>query len=335
MNNCDYCFPVAFDDYVRGEKGDAGVGTPSGGTTGQVLVKKSNTDYDFEWQNQQSALVQSVNGQTGVVVLDADDVGALDTSDITNTVVSTATDKALSANMGKELQDQINNLKAIGRFLSLWNCATGMPTTSPTVTPYTYKTGDYFIVSAVATGGASNYKPSGTTYDGTPSTTVETGTVNVNYFYFFDGTSWNLKSSSQVEITFANIGGQPSDNSNLASALNGKQATLVSGTNIKTINNNSLLGSGDITITSGVSSVGGLTGAVGVSDGITTQNDVIGVATDGITTVINSDHCVVANAIPLSTTAPTQANNNGTFIPVVLDSEPDTYYNGYMYFIKE
>ena len=41
-----------------------------------------------------------------------------------------------------------------------------------------------------------------------------------------------------------------------------KQDTLVSGTNIKTINSNSILGSGDITITSGVSSVNGATGTV-------------------------------------------------------------------------
>ena len=34
----------------------------------------------------------------------------------------------------------------------------------------------------------------------------------------------------------------------VASAISGKQDTLVSGTNIKTINNTSLLGSGDITI---------------------------------------------------------------------------------------
>ena len=38
------------------------------------------------------------------------------------------------------------------------------------------------------------------------------------------------------------------------SGLSGKQATLVSGTNIKTINNNSLLGSGNITISGGGSS---------------------------------------------------------------------------------
>lgn len=36
--------------------------------------------------------------------------------------------------------------------------------------------------------------------------------------------------------------------------LDGKQATLVSGTNIKTINGATLLGSGDMTITTGASS---------------------------------------------------------------------------------
>ena len=41
-----------------------------------------------------------------------------------------------------------------------------------------------------------------------------------------------------------------------------RQETLVSGTNIKTINNNSILGSGDITIGSAVNSVNGKTGAV-------------------------------------------------------------------------
>ncbi len=36
-------------DGVKGDKGDAGEGVPEGGTTGQILKKKSNTDYDTEW----------------------------------------------------------------------------------------------------------------------------------------------------------------------------------------------------------------------------------------------------------------------------------------------
>ena len=33
----------------KGDKGDMGIGIPSGGTAGQVISKKSGTDYDLEW----------------------------------------------------------------------------------------------------------------------------------------------------------------------------------------------------------------------------------------------------------------------------------------------
>ena len=36
----------------KGDKGDDGVGVPEGGTTGQVLKKKSDTDYDTEWDDE-------------------------------------------------------------------------------------------------------------------------------------------------------------------------------------------------------------------------------------------------------------------------------------------
>ena len=35
---------------INGQDGAPGVGVPAGGTTGQVLAKKSGTDYDTEWQ---------------------------------------------------------------------------------------------------------------------------------------------------------------------------------------------------------------------------------------------------------------------------------------------
>lgn len=53
--------------------------------------------------------------------------------------------------------------------------------------------------------------------------------------------------------------------SEVDSALNGKQATLVSGTNIKTVNNESLLGSGNITIQGGGGSVIG-TGSFSINN---------------------------------------------------------------------
>lgn len=38
---------------TNGAPGSAGVGVPAGGTTGQVLKKKSGTDYDTEWANEE------------------------------------------------------------------------------------------------------------------------------------------------------------------------------------------------------------------------------------------------------------------------------------------
>lgn len=62
---------------TKGEPGGDGVGVPSGGSTGQVLSKKSGTDYDTQWVNPPAAGVNSVNGKTGDVTLSASDVGAL------------------------------------------------------------------------------------------------------------------------------------------------------------------------------------------------------------------------------------------------------------------
>ena len=62
---------------TKGEPGDDGVGVPSGGSAGQVLSKASGTDYDTQWVNPPADGVNSVNGKSGDVTLDASDVGAL------------------------------------------------------------------------------------------------------------------------------------------------------------------------------------------------------------------------------------------------------------------
>jgi hypothetical protein len=59
--------------------------------------------------------------------------------------------------------------------------------------------------------------------------------------------------------------------SNAQTQIDGKQATLVSGTNIKTINSTSLLGSGDIVIGGG--SPSGVSGAIQFSDGSAFASD--------------------------------------------------------------
>lgn len=53
----------------------------------------------------------------------------------------------------------------------------------------------------------------------------------------------------ETAVSWGNIGGTLTNQADLVAALNAKQDTLVSGTNIKTINNQSLVGSGNLTFT--------------------------------------------------------------------------------------
>lgn len=69
---------------LKGDKGDKGEGIPTGGTTGQVLSKKSNTNYDYEWTNNEA------------------------TVEVIDNLNSTDTTKPLSANMGRLLSQKLN-----------------------------------------------------------------------------------------------------------------------------------------------------------------------------------------------------------------------------------
>lgn len=148
---------------------------------------------------------------TSSVVLVSDASGKVAASDTTTTELSYLNGAT------SNIQDQIDALEGRGRFLSVWNSTTGLPVTNPGTLPYAYKTGDYYIVGTV---GSTNYKPTGSSYTGTASSTTETLTVAVNDVYYYDGTNWLLQVNSQREVTFASITGQPTDNTNLANALN-------------------------------------------------------------------------------------------------------------------
>lgn len=155
--------------------------------------------------------VQSVNTKTGAVVLSASDIKAVNNQSIQSNlerIDDTAAD----------LQEQIDNLSSRGRFLSGWNCATGLPTTEPTTDlPYIYRAGDYYIVETVGT--TTNYIPTGSSYNGQPSTVVATGEINVSDEFLFDGNTWTLVASGTKTISISNVTG-------LQSALDGKQATI-------------------------------------------------------------------------------------------------------------
>lgn len=56
------------EDGAAGPKGDPGEGVPEGGTTGQILKKKSGTDYDTEWANESGGTVTDVQVNGASVV---------------------------------------------------------------------------------------------------------------------------------------------------------------------------------------------------------------------------------------------------------------------------
>ena len=148
-----------------------------------------------------SSIVSSNLTQNRALV--SNNSGKVEASDITSTELG-----YLDGAEGN-IQQQIDNLKSRGRFLSLWNCSTGLAQSTPTSLPYEYKTGDYFIVGTV---GTTNYKPSGNQYTGVASTVVETNTVKVNDTFYYDGTNWMLQVNAEREVSFSSIVGNPEDN---------------------------------------------------------------------------------------------------------------------------
>lgn len=123
---------------------------------------------------------------------------------VINNVTTIDDDNALSATMGKYLQDQINNLSWVATFLSTWDCTTGTPATEPVQDPYRYKAWNYYIVSRVAdeTQWEFNYRPHWWVYNHwVPSTEVEPDLIEVNDWYIFDWNRWLIQSAWKRTIT--------------------------------------------------------------------------------------------------------------------------------------
>ena len=98
-----------------------------------------------------------------------------------------------------DLQDQINALAARWRYLSTWDCETGLPNTNPPVDPYTYRAWDYYVVSNVVSNPSQdNLRPSGSEYHAwVASQVTEPNTVSQNDLYIYDWTVWVLQHSWQ------------------------------------------------------------------------------------------------------------------------------------------
>ena len=158
-----------------------------------------------------------------------------DTIDLTDTTypamtaweLGTGTDTTNRVVSAKVIADYVNGkvdtLLALWKFLSLWDATTGQPISFPLATPYTYTTWDYFLVETVSSATPPvNYRPNGSSYTGSASSTPETDELEVWDLYIYDGTTWLLQINHWKTVSFANLAGQPSDNANLATALNAK-----------------------------------------------------------------------------------------------------------------
>lgn len=100
-------------------------------------------------------------------------------------------------NKVNNLKDKVDGINAMNRYLAIWNCEIGAPTTEPTTLPYTYQNGDYYIIGKVSE--TVNYRPvNSPTYNGDPSTVVETGEPKVNDLYIYDGSVFNLMERNSI-----------------------------------------------------------------------------------------------------------------------------------------
>lgn len=194
--------------------------------------------------------VTSVNGQTGAVVLDADDVGALPDS----TVIPTKT------------SDLNNDSGFLTSAVTSFNGSTGAVTYTAPVTSVNTKTG---AVSLTASDVGA--LPDTTTIPvGATSNPIVDGTAAV-------GVSAKYAREDHVH---------PTDTS--------RQEALVSGTNIKTVNGTSLLGSGNVPV--GVTSFNGNTGAVTYSAPVSSVNGQTGAVSISIPQPITDYYPVSGNA---------------------------------------
>ena len=183
-------------------------------------------------------VIETVKVNWTALVPDANKAVNVEVPDVIDNLFSTSTDDALSAKQWKVLYDYLQNIASRWRYLSNWNCVTGLAMTNPSENPYPYKAWDYYSVSNVAPIWGTNYRPNGTQYIiWQASTTVETELVSVSDFYLYDGTNWLLLANSArqiaVDSSLSTTSTNPVENRVVTNAINWKQDTLVAWTNIQ------------------------------------------------------------------------------------------------------
>jgi len=275
----------------QGIQGETGPGVPSGGLTNEYLVKASTTDYDLVWTDRVNAktiyeTVKNVTAeslakgtpvyQTGIVgntitvnVARADDPNKLAIGVLDETIAAEAEGRMLVLGEIKGV-----NTSAFSTGDKIYLGSTGGYTNIPP-TDSTIAQQFLGIVLRVDATNGSGYitgtlsedaiRYTGTSFEAwTGSAWNNLGNVvgpassTANAVALFDGTTGKLLKDSAKALPTGDVVGisdtQTLSNKTIAFAdntLTGVQPTLVSGTNIKTINGSSLLGAGDLAISGG------------------------------------------------------------------------------------
>lgn len=239
--------------FIKGEKGDTGEGVPSGGTTGQVLKKKSNDDYDTEW-SPDNAPVTSVNGKTGDVTLGAEEVGALpantplfdgDYNSLTNKpdlsgYITISVNNLVNYYLKSETytKQEVQGLIAAIQQFHYEIYASTSDVTNPQ--------GNVLYLIGPTGIGSDKYEEY--VYDTTKQEPwVKIGDTSIDLSGYYTSQQTDAAITQALNTALADY----TTTAQLTTLLSGKQDTLESGTNIKTINNESILGAGNITIQGG------------------------------------------------------------------------------------
>ena len=129
---------------------------------------------------------------------------------VNNTLTSTSTKQALSANQGRVLNDKIQELSGISHFLAMWDTDTGIARYLDA--GYRYASGDYFIIASVAPTSVTlegAYTPTGggtvtnlhVTSGGVEDWEIAYGTsTQTVHFTFVSGVNWEDDNGNQYDM---------------------------------------------------------------------------------------------------------------------------------------
>lgn len=139
-------------------------------------------------------------------------------------------EKTLRETAIAEVNERINNIARIGRYLSLWNAETGEPLTQPPLDNYVCNAGDYFIINNLPDEGEDILLPVGGTFTNrVVPTEAYDGEEEIikGDFYIYDGEgNWSIKHVSTAAFSFSDLVGDPLDNYAMETLMNQYQEKL-------------------------------------------------------------------------------------------------------------